>query len=203
MLYHLIKCDSGQLSIEAFTSDLIVSLKQWFNGLRITNWIMYRDCVLCYFHFMARMIPLSSRWRIEVVLAGKYFSFTLQSWTSECDVALSGNNKTFWPLQPIRLSNFFNSVSKIPDVIQASLLACYSTGNVFWFTCLKQRRFNGFQITNGVFLSPTIFVQRGIVSRIFAFLPPLHSWPFKCKVFSSFVWKKRPVLSMLNISHRL
>ena len=156
-----------------------------------------------YFRFIAKMIPWSSGCRIEVVLAGMYFNFTLQSWTFECDVALSRNNKTFQPLRPKCLSNFFNQVSKIPDVIQTFLLAWYSTGNVFLFTRLKQWGFNDFQITNGVSLSPTIFVQRDIVSCIFAFLPPLHSWPFWCKVLSSVVWKKRPVSSMLNTSHGL
>ena len=37
-LYHLIRRDSGRLSNEAFTSNSIVSSKQWFNGLKITNW---------------------------------------------------------------------------------------------------------------------------------------------------------------------
>ena len=99
--------------------------------------------------------------------------------------------------------NFFNQVSKIPDVIRASLLVWYSTGNVFLFTHLKQQGFNDFQITNGVSLSPTIFVQRDIVSHIFVLLPPLHSWPFWWKVLSSVVRKKRPVSFMLNISHGL
>ena len=37
LLYHLITRDSGRISNEAFTSNPIVSSKQWFNGLNITN----------------------------------------------------------------------------------------------------------------------------------------------------------------------
>ena len=33
----LIRHDTGCLANEAFTSDLIVSLKQWLSGLKITN----------------------------------------------------------------------------------------------------------------------------------------------------------------------
>ena len=104
------------------------------------------------------MFPWSSGCRIEVVLPGKKFNFTLQSRISECDVA-SRNNKTFQPLQPMHLLNFFNQVLKVPDVIQAFLLALYSICNVFLFTCLKKRGFSDFQITNGISLSPTVFPQ--------------------------------------------
>ena len=45
---------------------------------------------------------------------------------------LSRNNKTLRPLQPIRLSNFFNQVLKITDVIKTFLLGWYSKGNIFF-----------------------------------------------------------------------
>ena len=41
LLYHLIRRDGGRLSNEAFTSNPIVSSKQWFNGLKITNWMLH------------------------------------------------------------------------------------------------------------------------------------------------------------------
>ena len=37
LLYHLIRRDSGRLADVAFMSNPIVSLKQWLNGLKITN----------------------------------------------------------------------------------------------------------------------------------------------------------------------
>ena len=37
-VYHLIRPDSGWLANEVFTSNPIVSSKQWLNGLKITNW---------------------------------------------------------------------------------------------------------------------------------------------------------------------
>ena len=37
LLYHLIRRESGRLANEAFTSNSIVSLRQWLNGLKITN----------------------------------------------------------------------------------------------------------------------------------------------------------------------
>ena len=164
---------------------------------------MYRNCVLRYFRFIARMIPWSSGCRIEVVLAGKYFNFTLQCWTSECDVALPETTKPFDLYDQYTYQISLTKFLKYLKSIQVFLLAWYSTGNVFLFTCLNQQGFNDFQITNGVSLSPTIFVQRDIVSRIFDFLPPLNSWPFWCKILSAVVRKKRPVSSMLNISHGL
>ena len=39
LLYQLIRRDSGRLAHEAFTSNAIVSSKQWLNGLKITNCI--------------------------------------------------------------------------------------------------------------------------------------------------------------------
>ena len=39
LLYQLIRCNSGQLVNEAFTSNPTVYLKRWLNGLKITNWI--------------------------------------------------------------------------------------------------------------------------------------------------------------------
>ena len=39
LLYQLIRRDSGRLAHEAFTSNPIVSSKQWLNGLKITNCI--------------------------------------------------------------------------------------------------------------------------------------------------------------------
>ena len=41
LLYHLIRRDGGRLSNEAFTSNPIVSSKQWFYGLKITNWMLH------------------------------------------------------------------------------------------------------------------------------------------------------------------
>ena len=38
LLYHLIRRDSGRLANEAFTSNPTVCSKEWFNGLKITNW---------------------------------------------------------------------------------------------------------------------------------------------------------------------
>ena len=40
LLYHLSRRESGRLANEACRSNPIVSSKQWFNGLKITNWIM-------------------------------------------------------------------------------------------------------------------------------------------------------------------
>ena len=40
LLYHLIRRDSGRLANEAFSSNPIVSSKQWLNGLKITNWLV-------------------------------------------------------------------------------------------------------------------------------------------------------------------
>ena len=37
LLYHLIRRHSGRLADVAFMSNSIVSLKQWLNGLKITN----------------------------------------------------------------------------------------------------------------------------------------------------------------------
>ena len=37
LLYQLIRCNSGQLANEAFTSNPTVYLKKWLNGLKITN----------------------------------------------------------------------------------------------------------------------------------------------------------------------
>ena len=37
LLFHLIRRDNGRLADEAFTSNPIISLKQWLNGLKITN----------------------------------------------------------------------------------------------------------------------------------------------------------------------
>ena len=37
LLYHLIRRDSGPLAYEAFTSNRIVSSKQWLDDLKITN----------------------------------------------------------------------------------------------------------------------------------------------------------------------
>ena len=42
LLYHLIRSDSGRLANEAFTSNPIVSSKQWLNGLKITNCVTKR-----------------------------------------------------------------------------------------------------------------------------------------------------------------
>ena len=45
MLYHLIRPDGGRLANEAFTSNpvvSVVSLKQQLNGLKITNWLVYK-----------------------------------------------------------------------------------------------------------------------------------------------------------------
>ena len=51
-LYHLIRRDSGQLANEAFTSNPIVSLKQWLNSLKITN--------VCDFQSMKSAVELNS-----------------------------------------------------------------------------------------------------------------------------------------------
>ena len=42
LLYHLIRSDSGRLASKAFTSNLIVSSKQWLNGLKITNRLLLK-----------------------------------------------------------------------------------------------------------------------------------------------------------------
>ena len=39
LLDPLIRRDSGRLAKETFMSNPIVSSKQWFNGLKITNWL--------------------------------------------------------------------------------------------------------------------------------------------------------------------
>ena len=38
LLYHLIGRDSGRLANKAFTSNPIVSSKQWLSSLEVTNW---------------------------------------------------------------------------------------------------------------------------------------------------------------------
>ena len=38
LLYHLIRRDSGRLANKVFTSNPIFSLKEYLNGLKITNW---------------------------------------------------------------------------------------------------------------------------------------------------------------------
>ena len=38
LLYHLIRHDSGRVANKVFTSNPIVSLKEYLNGLKITNW---------------------------------------------------------------------------------------------------------------------------------------------------------------------
>ena len=43
LLYHLIRRDTGQLTNEAFTSNPIVSSKQYLSGLKITNWNIADD----------------------------------------------------------------------------------------------------------------------------------------------------------------
>ena len=43
LLYHLIRRDSGRLVNEAFTSNLIVSLKEKLNSLKITNWFWVKS----------------------------------------------------------------------------------------------------------------------------------------------------------------
>ena len=37
LLYHLIRRDTGRLANEAFTSNFIVSSRQWLSDLNITN----------------------------------------------------------------------------------------------------------------------------------------------------------------------
>ena len=46
LLYQLIRCGTGQLANEVFTSNPIVSLKQKLNGLKITNCIVAFENVL-------------------------------------------------------------------------------------------------------------------------------------------------------------
>ena len=46
LLYHLIWRDSGQLANEAFTSNPIVSSKQRFNALKITNCFTFSYCLI-------------------------------------------------------------------------------------------------------------------------------------------------------------
>ena len=44
-LYHLIRCDSGRLANEAFTSNPIVSSEQYLSSLKITNCINHDEFV--------------------------------------------------------------------------------------------------------------------------------------------------------------
>ena len=43
LLYQLIRCDTGRLAKEVFTSNSIVSSKQYLNGLKATNWTGVTD----------------------------------------------------------------------------------------------------------------------------------------------------------------
>ena len=66
LLYHLIRRDYGRLANEAFTSNPIVSLKQWFNGLKITNWI---SMILLIYFLLIHIIMITglklNNWLIQ------------------------------------------------------------------------------------------------------------------------------------------
>ena len=127
--------------------------------------------------------------RIEILLVRKNFNFMLWSWRSECHIVLSKNNNS-WPLWFIFLSNSFNQVSKIVFCYHDTQQALFS----YWHAWSNN-------ITSGVSVSPTIFAQRDIYSHIFSFLPPSILDLFK--FLFSVVWRKRPLSSMLNLSHGL
>ena len=51
LLYHLIRRDSGWLVNETFTSNHIVSSKQWLNGLKITRILLDKGASHQRYHF--------------------------------------------------------------------------------------------------------------------------------------------------------
>ena len=80
------------------------------------------------------MIPLSIGWVWLVVFGGKNISSTFVSSTAGCAGQLSITITIFLPSRRIFLSRLFSHDSKSSEVIQALLLATYSTGT---FTFLK------------------------------------------------------------------
>ena len=143
----------------SFTFYVIPRFCNLINVLK--NVYFFQKSRAIFFLWSFHLCNWSSDCRLEVILAGKNFNFTLRSQIYECGIELCRNNfSTF--LTHMLIKSLKPNFEK-PDVIQAFLLTWYSIGSASLLTCLKQGWFNNFQVTNGVSLPPTLFAERDMI----------------------------------------
>ena len=112
---------------------------------------------------------------------------------------LSTNKAIFHPLLPNFSSHFLNHYSNMAAVIQALLLASYSTGRQ-----VTPRNHLGFLnlpiARSGNFSEPVMFVHTRIMTLSLLILPPVQVLPDTAWILSSNSRHYRPISSALKTS---
>ena len=112
---------------------------------------------------------------------------------------MSTNKAIFHPLLPNFSSHFLNHSSNMAAVIQAFLLASYSTGK--HVTPRKHLGFFNLPIArSGSFSEPLMFAHTRIVTLSLLILPPVQVSPDTAWVLSGNSRQYRPVSSALKTS---